>query len=64
MFAEAQANAVSTARFKAAGYSVIQVPALGRVNAIWCAKGILEASGECVYVADKRGFGYGASVER
>jgi len=64
VFAEAKANAVSTARFKAAGYSVIQVPALGRVNAIWCAKGILEASGECVYVADKRGFGYGVSVER
>ena len=64
VFAEARANAVSTAQFKAAGYRVIQVPDLGRVNAIWCAKGIQEASGECVYVADKRGFGYGVSVER
>ena len=48
----------------AAGYHVIRVPTLGRVNAIWCAKGIQEASGECVYVADKRGFGYGVSVGR
>ena len=64
VFAEAKADAAATARFEAAGYRVIRVPALGRVNAIWCAKGIMLAPGGCVYVADKRGFGYGVSVER
>lgn len=64
VFADAKASAAATARFEAAGYRVIQVPALGRVNAIWCAKGIMRESGECVYFADKRGFGYGVSMER
>ena len=64
VFAEANAGAAATARFKAAGYRIVQVPILARVNAIWCAEGILRKPGECVYLADKRGFGYGVSVER
>ena len=35
-----------------------------RANAIWCAEGILRKPGKCVYVADKRGFGYAISAER
>ena len=64
VFAEAKANAAATARFDAAGYRVVKVPTLGRINAIWCAKGILREPGKCVYLTDKRGFGYGVSVER
>ena len=64
VFAEATAGAAARARFEAAGYRVIQVPTLGRVNAIWCAKGIMLEPANCVYETDKRGFGYGVSVER
>jgi len=64
VFAEATAGAAATAHFDAAGYRVIKVPSLGRINAIWCAAGILRQPGKCVYIADKRGFGYGVSVER
>ena len=64
VFVEAKVGASAMARFEAAGYRVVQVPVLGRVNAIWCAEGILRKPGKCVYVADKRGFGYAVSAER
>lgn len=64
VFAEAAAGAVATARFEADGYRVVKMPALGRVNAIWCAEGMPRNPGKCVYVSDRRGFGYAISAER
>jgi gamma-glutamyltranspeptidase/glutathione hydrolase len=64
VFAEAAADAAATARFEAAGYRVVEVPSLARVNAIWCPKGIPLKPELCVYVTDGRGSGYAVSAER
>ncbi len=64
VFAEAKAGAAATARFEAAGFRVVRVPVLGRINAIWCAEGIRRKPEKCGFITDKRGFGYAVSAER
>ena len=64
VFAEDRASTDATARLAARGFRVVRVPAIGRVNAIWCSGGVPRAKNSCRFAVDKRGFGYAVSAER
>jgi gamma-glutamyltranspeptidase len=63
-YAEDRASSGATARLEADGYRVVRVPAIGRVNAIWCRGGVPREKKSCRFAVDKRGFGYAVSAER
>ena len=42
------------------GYKIVPVPVIGRVNAAYCANGVLDAPESCAFRADRRGFGLAA----
>lgn len=42
------------------GYKIAPVPVIGRVNAIYCAEGVLDNPKSCAFRADRRGFGLAA----
>ena len=64
VYAEDKSAAGTTARLEADGYRVVRVPAIGRVNAIWCSGGIPRNLNSCRFAVDKRGFGFAVSAER
>lgn len=42
------------------GYTLVPVPVIGRVNAVYCADGVIDKPRSCAFRADRRGFGLAA----
>ncbi len=42
---------------RAREHTVKEAPMLGRVNAIYCSKGISNGKGNCQFISDRRSFG-------